>query len=329
LINQLIFELSRNELANNNQIPLLEGLMPAVELERLFNSNLTETINQTSHSKTLELNRNEKIDEIKFLAQERPFKKFNVPSKFTLNLKAKEIQIKLSEQSKYVNWKEIIYELLQHYECQHIGQLDLKQADQLETISTLIRLQKKIDTFIISYDSRVSCVCLTDLEDAICHDYNYAISKQNCSNVNSINTIQNDQMKVNKFQDIHIGPLIKNQIIRQLFKIADNVTSIRQLKPIKLIDVMKNLHSFLEENSFWSKKVKDNEFEKYLVERYKVNSINDLCVKINNIGLLVGTIKSVQHIYSNSLKNGKRNLKILDEFFVFLCLLLVLRQKLN
>ena len=283
----------------------MEGLIPAVELERIFNSNLTDAVNQTSSIKTLEEIRREKIDEIRFLAPERPVKQSNVPSKFTLNLKAKEFQIKLSKQNKYVSWKEIIYELLQHYECQHIGELDLKQADYLETISTLIRLQKKIDTFIISYDSRVSCVCLLDLEDAICHDYNYAISKQ--YDQNSSNNNSSNQLKINKFEEINIGPLIKNQIVRQLFKIADNITSIRQLKPIKLIDVMKNLHSFLEENNFWSKKVKDNEFERYLIEKYKVNTIHDLCVKINNIGLLVGTIKSVQHVYSNSIKNGKKN----------------------
>jgi len=91
----------------------------------------------------------------------RPLKKPHVPTKPILEAKAYEIQRRLSDQGKYVLWQEIIYELLNQYEgCAHIGDLGLLQADHLQTINDLIRLQKRIDTFLIAYEVRLPCVTL-------------------------------------------------------------------------------------------------------------------------------------------------------------------------
>jgi len=120
----------------------------------------------------------ETIEQIKFVAPKR-LKLPNVPSTIILNTKAKEIQAKLSDQGKYVNWQEILYELCEMYNCQHIGELDLAQADHLEAIKDLIRLQKQVDSFIIMCDLRAPFITLVDLEKNICYNYNYIENKRN------------------------------------------------------------------------------------------------------------------------------------------------------
>lgn len=95
------------------------------------------------------------IQNIEFRSPVRPHKRPNVPNSSMLDQKARDIQCQLSERGKYVTWKEIIYELIRNYEhCSHIGDLGLYQADQLQTIKDLIRLQMRIDIFIILYESK-------------------------------------------------------------------------------------------------------------------------------------------------------------------------------
>ena len=117
-----------------------------------------------------------KIDEVRFVSPERPMRAARVPSRAVLNMKAREIQARLAR-TKYVTWKEVVYELLEAYECEHIGQLDLAQVDHLDAIAQLIRLQKRVDTFIMTYDSRVPCVCLLDLEHALCMHHNHSLTR--------------------------------------------------------------------------------------------------------------------------------------------------------
>jgi hypothetical protein len=96
--------------------------------------------------KTLEQLKMERIQQVRFMAPNRPCIRASVPSRVMLNAKAKEIQMRLSEQGKYVTWQEIIYELINMYEgCENIGDLGLFQVDHLTAINDLLRLQKRID----------------------------------------------------------------------------------------------------------------------------------------------------------------------------------------
>ena len=254
--------------------------------------------------KTLNQIRYERIEQIQFISPNRPFKRPNVPSKTILDVKAREIQRQLSEQGKYVIWQEIIYELLNQYEgCQQIGDLGLSQADHLQAINDLIRLQKRIDSFLIAYESRLPCVLLLELEQSICNDYNYTISNNKFSSMT----------KISKYEELFVGPIIRNQIVRQIFNLNDDIKSIEQLKPIKLINLLKHLESFLNEKELWtSKKINQEEFEKYLLAKLKINSMSLIGVKINNIGMLIGSIKNVQYCYSQSLNEVK--IKLSDDW---------------
>ena len=247
---------------------------------------------EISTERTNEQIRQENIDKISFTSPLRPYKRPNIPSKVILNNKAKEFQKVLSQQGKYVLWQDIIYELLNYYQCDHIGDLGILQADQLFTISDLLRLQKRIDTFLISYETRGPCMTLLDIEQSICKDYNYYISNLD-SNITN----------VTRFEDLYVGPLIKNQIVRQILKVPDQVRSIDQMKPIRMGQVFKHLENYLKEYDLWaSKKVKQDDFEAYLVAKLKVKSIEFLGIKINSIALLIGSLKNVQHTYGNIFK---------------------------
>ena len=245
--------------------------------------------------------RAEKVSQISFISPQRgSMRRANVPSKIILNMKAKDAQKTLSEQGKYVTWQEIIYELLVQYDsCVHIGDLGLDSVDQLQTISELIRLQKRIDNFLISFDYRSPCVTLLDLERVICNDYNFSIS----------NLDQNKVNKVYRFQELMIGPLIKNQLIRQMLKIPDEVKSMEQMTSISTKDVFKSLESYLDEYELWTtKNIKQQDFEMFLVEQFNVKSLPFLGIKINNLNALIGSIKNAQHSNSEMLKQSRLRL---------------------
>ena len=255
--------------------------------------------------------RQEKIEAVKFIAPgpgrlSRSEKKINVPSQVLLNTKAKEIQVKLSEQGKFVTWQEIIYELLEFYGCQHVGELGLSQVDNLEAINQLLRLQRRIDTFVIAYESRVPLITILDLEKLICSDYNFNLDRMN-SKINSFN-------KITKFEELFLGPLIKNQLVRRIFHIEDEIKSIKQMKPVKGSDVLKLLVSYLRDNDLWGAKVKQNEFEAFIAKRYLATNIKNLGVKITNIGNLIGSLKSTQHLYAEAMKANRQGME--DEFKV-------------
>jgi hypothetical protein len=250
--------------------------------------------------KTLEQLRAEKIEKIKFLAPKHPFKRSNVPSRMILNSKCREIQKRLSEQGKYVNWQEVIYELLESFEdCEQIGDLGLSQVDNLEAINDLLRKQRQIDNFILVSEARLPFLNLVDLEVSIVHNYNHTQSVRMQSSQGASNNLSN---KIARFEEMFVGPLIKNQLIRQLFRFPDNVTSIRQLTPLSAYELINNLYTFLRDNSFWNKKIKEAEFEKFLVDKYKVLGVWQLGIRLNNLGMMIGSIKSVQHLYSEVIK---------------------------
>lgn len=257
--------------------------------------------------------RQDQIDTMAFISPQRPFKRAHVPSRAILNIRARDQQRLISGQGRYVFWQEVIYELLRQYNCEHIGDLGLVQADHLYAIGDLLRLQKRIDTFLISYECRSACVTLVDIERAICNDYNYYMSHQTNSNGarnGSDNNINNNNIqKVTRFDELFLGPLLKNQIVREIFKLPDEIRTVEQMKPLKLASLFKHMEAFLKENNLWAeRKVKQEDFERYLVTKLKVKSIAYLGVKINSIAQLIGSIKNVQYSYGDIFRDIKLKL---------------------
>lgn len=297
---------------NNNQanqaLEAFPQLLPAPPTLPCTSKSIQNTDNHNTDDvipvKSLEQIRLEQIEKMKFLAPSRPNRRPNVPSRAILNAKCKEIQARLSDQGKYVTWQEVVYELLQRYDgCTHIGDLGLAACDHLEAINELLRVQRRIDTLIIACEARMPYVTLTDLEQIICSDYNYFINNVRNNNNNNSNTQTNpNPVKITTFEELNVGPLIKNQLVRQIFNLPSDVVSDKQLKPISGAELCKHLVNYLREKEMWSKKIKESDFEPYLWSKMKVNCQWVLAYRFFNIGQLVGSLKNVQHIYAESMK---------------------------
>ncbi|RNA18989.1 hypothetical protein BpHYR1_038870 [Brachionus plicatilis] len=266
------------------------------EEKKWVEANTDVYLSDLNRSRSVEHLKAVQIDQVKFVSPDRFGKKVDVASKMILNAKAREIQMSLSKQGKYVSWAEVIYELLLMYQCEHIGELGLVQADNLEVINELIRVQKRIDNIIISSEIKVPFVCLLDLEQYIVTDYNH-------------NAVRFNLQKIRDFDDLYVGPFIQNQIVRRIFKIPDQVTDKDEMKLITGSELLKYLVSYLRDNDLWSVKVKPADFEGYLIKKLKVQRIQDLGVRIINLGIIIGALKTVQHLYSENLKSVKLELE--------------------
>jgi acyl carrier protein len=152
-------------------------------------------------------------------------------------------------------------------------------------------------------------MALLDLEQLICGDYNYYINNMASKQQQNSRTLKPETpTKATKFADLNVGPLLKNQLVRQIMRIPDDVTSIRQLKPITGVDLCRHLVNYLRENELWSKKVKESEFEVYLLEKTKVKNAWMLGYRIANVGNLIGALKSIQHLYAESMREIRTQL---------------------
>jgi predicted component of type VI protein secretion system len=292
---------------------ILADFLPASQLEQVFNSANHSQEQQPPSYVNMEQLRQERIDQIKFVSPTRVYKRPNVPSKLLLNSKAHEIQVRLSEQGKFVQWQEIVYELLEFYSgCQHVGDLGIAQADHLETIGELLRLQRRVDTFIVSYESRVPLITIADAEKLLVTDYNFSVARMNTAAAAAEHRGGTSNVKIDKFEDLFLGPLIKNQLVRRVFHIDDEITSMKQLKAVRASEVLKTLVSYLRENDMWNERVRLADFEAYLCQKSGVKTMRSLGVKISNIGMLIGSLKTVQHLYSESLKTVRQSID--DDF---------------
>ena len=82
-----------------------------------------------------------------------------------------------------------------------------------------------------------------------------------------------------------------------------NLTSVKQLKPLKLNDIIKELCNYLKDNDLWSKRVQLKDFESHLLDLHKIKLDYMLSYKISNIGMMIGSLKSVQRLYSQAVNN--------------------------
>ena len=113
---------------------------------------------------------------------------------------------------------------------------------------------------------------------------------------------------ISRFDQLHIGPLVHNRIVRQLFGLdAAAITTGVQMKPLRFGELLRHLHAYLQESGAWSQRVQDEQFAAYLTTTCKC-TYAELGVRLNNVGILVGTLKSVQHIYAEALRATKERL---------------------
>ncbi len=148
----------------------------------------------------------------------------------------------------------------------------------METVNDLIRQQKKIDAFIIEYNLTIAYCTLYELEKAICKF-----------------------LGIDNYDKLYVGPLHDNNLVRELFQMAGQKISNDDLNLNKItyLDLFRYLRTYLDDQKLWSyNKLDLNEFNAYLKDKLQLAY---LPVRINNISLMVASMKKVKWTYYASL----------------------------
>jgi len=107
------------------------------------------------------------------------------------------------------------------------------------------------------------------------------------------NSSSKNQTKVTKFEELFVGPLIKNQLVRQMLKIPVDVISTKQLKPISGVELCKHLINFLREKELWAKKVHFLFWREDLLEIINRGFLSQKLIKIKSGDFLI--VKNIKN----------------------------------
>ena len=207
----------------------------------------------------------------------------NAPSLAYINEKAHEIRVNLSESGKYVEWSDIITELLTKYNCKSISELGFKRSDQLETIKDLLYTQKSIDTFLVYYDNVMPYSTTYELENQLAKYF-----------------------KKTYFSELHVGPLCANKNVKAIFDLPDGT---EKFPPIKFKDIFTKLEKFLSKTDSWSKRVDLEDFKDYFAKEYNVDEIRKLGVNLLNLTPLIRALKNVKRLHKECVLETEVNFK--------------------
>lgn len=84
------------------------------------------------------------------------------------------------------------------------------------------------------------------------------------------------------YEDLKLGPLVKHPLVYEFFKFPSNL----EPPEITTLKVMKYLKLFLQKNG-WIKKVDMPEFLEYLKEQMSCETLYELGVRIDSLGLII------------------------------------------
>ena len=84
------------------------------------------------------------------------------------------------------------------------------------------------------------------------------------------------------FQELRVGPLVKQPVIYDLFKAPSDGTTIYH---VTTVQVLKNLNQYLTKEEKWTTKVDLQDFVRYLCDEYGCNTPYELGVRVQSIGL--------------------------------------------
>jgi hypothetical protein len=108
-------------------------------------------------------------------------------------------------------------------------------------------------------------------------------------------------LSVESFSKLTVGPLHENSLVRELFQLHDQhiTTDDLELNKLTYLDLFRYLRKYLDDQKLWSyNKLDLNEFNVYLKDKLKLPY---LPIRINNISLMIASIKNVKRIYYDSL----------------------------
>ncbi|KAH0635064.1 hypothetical protein KY289_038096 [Solanum tuberosum] len=183
------------------------------------------------------------------------------------------------------------------------------KVQEVPSLQSLIVTEGKINAFIHCFVGVQSITTLCDLEVAIC---------------------KNERVEL--FEDLELGPLVKHPLIIHYFSISLDVSEIFR---ITSKEIMFFLSEFMDADK--SRKVKLDEFLNFITEKKSAGTRENLCVRIQNLRMYVTLIheakqfemstvnKYINVVKKKSSKNTKNRpllsseKKQLDEHFNAMC----------
>ena len=91
-----------------------------------------------------------------------------------------------------------------------------------------------------------------------------------------------DMESKSEFQDLKLGPLVKQPVVYDLFKAPQDLPSIPH---ITTTQILKHLENYIKKEDLWRKRVSLEKFLQYLCEEYRCETPYYLGVMIKSMGL--------------------------------------------
>ncbi|XP_022793492.1 uncharacterized protein LOC111332406 isoform X4 [Stylophora pistillata] len=193
-------------------------------------------------------------------------------SSHKVNKGAEEIITSLSEEDRFVGLEEVKARLCRDFEKSSLSDLGFKSDKDIPALKNLIEMQAKVNLFVHAYVTFNSITTLYELNQSLA-----------------------DLGSKSDFEQLRLGPLLKQPVVYHMFKAPQNLTAIPQVTTVQIIKYL---------NKYMSKTTGPLHLEKfleYLCEQYKCNTPYELGVRIQSLGLAVAVIKKAKQLKTKRL----------------------------
>lgn len=185
-----------------------------------------------------------------------------------VNRAAENIIASLSDGGEFVSLEKVKAKLCKQFGKSSVNALGFKKDKDIPALNDLIQLQNKVSLYIHAYVMCNSVATLHELGQSLAD----LASKQD-------------------FEDLKLGPLLKQPVVYDMFKAPSSLDSLPQ---ITTIQILKHLERHMKRENLWREKVDLGEFIKYLCEEYGCETPYELGVRIQSFGLAISVIKTAK-----------------------------------
>ncbi|XP_068715873.1 uncharacterized protein [Montipora foliosa] len=205
-----------------------------------------------------------------------------------VNRAAENIIASLSDGGEFVSLEKVKAKLCKQFGKSSVNALGFKKDKDIPALNDLIQLQNKVSLYIHAYVMCNSVATLHELGQSLAD----LASKQD-------------------FEDLKLGPLLKQPVVYDMFKAPSSLDSLPQ---ITTIQILKHLERYMTRENLWREKVDLGEFIQYLCEEYGCETPYELGVRIQSVGLAISVIKTAKRSESERRKAVREQFAIdLDE----------------
>ena len=168
---------------------------------------------------------------------------------------------RLAESKEYVSTARIEKLLLQHYRAERLSDINnMRSIEQISVVNEHIRMQAKVNAYIQAFVKVRSIATVHELGEAL----------------------KEFAPKDKGFEALHLGPLVKQPLVFQFFKLPEGT----EVPDIDTGDILEYLRGYLTVNDAWTNKQTDlQDFMKYMMEARGLSNPYELGVRLRSIAL--------------------------------------------